>query len=124
MCVYVYVCVCARRVFYYLLVGEDYRVAAFITCVRVFEWCMCVCMCVCEHMCAACVYVCVYAAFVYVCVCGCVYVYAHAAHTRVCARCRVSYARRKHSASGVCDCGERSCGVHGCVVCVRCLRTP
>jgi hypothetical protein len=48
-CVCIYVSVCATLVPCYLLVGEDYRVAAFVTCVRGFE-----CVYVYVRVCAAC----------------------------------------------------------------------
>jgi hypothetical protein len=72
-CVCIYVSVCATLVPCYLLVGEGYRVAAFVACVRGFE-----CVCVCARACAPHVGVCV------VCARMCVCVRAHRAHVRIC----------------------------------------
>jgi hypothetical protein len=75
VCIFVSVCVsvCATLVPCYLLVGEGYRVAAFVACVRGFE-----CVCVCARACAPHVGVCV------VCARMCVCVRAHRAHVRIC----------------------------------------
>jgi hypothetical protein len=76
VCVHVcvYVSVCATLVPCYLLVGEDYRVAAFVTCVREFE-----CVYVYERACAP--HVCVYVVCARMCVC----VRAPLAHVHICA---------------------------------------
>ena len=87
-CVCIYVSVCATLVPCYLLVGEGYRVAAFIACVRGFE-----CVCVRARACAPHVGVCW-------CVGACVYVCAHPEHTFVFARCWASSERGKKSSCG------------------------
>jgi hypothetical protein len=73
-CVCIHVSVCANVVPCYLLVGEGYRVAAFVTCVLEFE-----CVCLCARACAPRVFVYV------VCARMCVCVRAPRAHVRICA---------------------------------------
>jgi hypothetical protein len=100
---------CATLVPCYLLVGEGYRVAAFVACVRGFE-----CVCLCARACAP--HVCVYVVCARMCVCVRAHVRIFAVSSELRTRQTKSVRPRAVAASGIAACAA--------AVRVWCLSTP